>query len=280
MATTNNSAVVSFRAVTYAAQGLATPIIDGLDLEVRRGETLVLLGESGCGKTTTLRLINRLLEPTGGSVVVEGRDTREWNPIELRRRTGYVIQDAGLFPHFNVERNVALVPTLEGRDENQTRERVRELLRLVGLEPERFASRFPAELSGGQRQRVGVARALAADPPLLLMDEPFGALDPLTRAALQREFASLQRRLGKTVVFVTHDVREALMLGTRVALMSAGRIVLLDTPENFLSTDEPHARAYRETLQLPEEISSAAASLEASRAPAGGRRPGATEGDA
>jgi len=244
----NESAVVSFRRVTYAAQGLLTPIIDCLDLEVRRGETLVLLGESGCGKTTTLRLINRLLEPTEGSVLVEGKDTRDWNPIELRRRTGYVIQDAGLFPHFTVERNVALVPTLEGRDRVEVGERVCELLRLVGLEPERFASRFPAELSGGQRQRVGVARALAADPPLILMDEPFGALDPLTRAALQHEFASLQRRLGKTVVFVTHDVREALMLGTRVALMSAGRIVLLDTPENFLSTDEPHARAYRETL--------------------------------
>jgi|ERR1051326_442428 osmoprotectant transport system ATP-binding protein len=246
--TSTDESTVVFRRVTYAARGLATPIIDGLDLEVRRGETLVLLGESGCGKTTTLRLINRLLEPTEGSVLVEGRDTREWNPIELRRRTGYVIQDAGLFPHFTVERNVALVPTLEGRDRNEVRERVRELLRLVGLEPERFAARFPVELSGGQRQRVGVARALAADPPLLLMDEPFGALDPLTRAALQREFASLQKRLGKTVVFVTHDVREALMLGTRVALMSAGRIVLLETPENFLNTDEPHARAYRETL--------------------------------
>jgi osmoprotectant transport system ATP-binding protein len=244
---TDESAVV-FRRVTYAARGLAAPIIDGLDLEVRRGETLVLLGESGCGKTTTLRLINRLIDPTAGSVLVEGRDTREWDAIELRRRTGYVIQDAGLFPHFTIERNVALVPTLEGRDRNEVRESVRELLRLVGLEPERFAARFPAELSGGQRQRVGVARALAADPPLLLMDEPFGALDPLTRAALQREFASLQQRLGKTVVFVTHDVREALMLGTRVALMSAGRIVLLETPENFLNTDEPHARAYRETL--------------------------------
>jgi osmoprotectant transport system ATP-binding protein len=246
--TSADESTVVFRRVTYAARGLATPIIDGLDLEVRRGETLVLLGESGCGKTTTLRLINRLLEPTEGSVLVEGRDTREWNPIELRRRTGYVIQDAGLFPHFTVERNVALVPTLEGRDKTEVRERVRELLQLVGLEPERFAARFPAELSGGQRQRVGVARSLAADPPLLLMDEPFGALDPLTRAALQREFASLQKRLGKTVVFVTHDVREALMLGTRVALMSAGRVVLLETPENFLNTDEPHARAYRETL--------------------------------
>jgi osmoprotectant transport system ATP-binding protein len=242
-------AVVDFRGVSYNAPGLAAPIIDDLTLEVRRGETLVLLGESGCGKTTTLRLVNRMLEPTAGEVLVEGRDTREWDAVALRRRTGYVIQDAGLFPHFTVERNVALVPVLEGWDESRVRERVRELLALVGLEPERFAARFPFELSGGQRQRVGVARALAADPPLLLMDEPFGALDPLTRASLQREFAALQRDLGKTVVFVTHDVREALLLGTRVALMSAGRVVLLDTPEAFLDSEEPHARAYRETIQ-------------------------------
>jgi osmoprotectant transport system ATP-binding protein len=249
----NGNSVVEFRGVTYAAPGLAAPIIDELDLEIRRGETLVLLGESGCGKTTTLRLVNRLLAPTSGAVLVEGRDTREWNPIELRRRTGYVIQDAGLFPHFTVERNVGLVPALEGWEAGRARERVQELLSLVGLEPERYAARFPAELSGGQRQRVGVARALAADPPLLLMDEPFGALDPLTRAALQREFAALQKRLGKTVVFVTHDVREALALATRVALMSAGRIVVLGTPENFLHSDEPLARAYRETLLPLEE---------------------------
>jgi osmoprotectant transport system ATP-binding protein len=240
--------VVRFRGVTYAPPGLAAPVLDALDLEVRRGETLVLLGESGCGKTTTLRLVNRMLLPTAGEVLVEGRDTREWDAIELRRRTGYVIQDAGLFPHFTVGRNVGLVPTLEGWEEGRVRVRVEEMLRLVGLDPERFAARFPAELSGGQRQRVGVARALAADPPLLLLDEPFGALDPLTRASLQREFAALQRRLAKTVVFVTHDVREALLLGTRVALMSAGRVVLLDTPAGFLASDEPHARAYRETL--------------------------------
>ena len=243
--------VVQFRRVTYAVPGLGAPILDALDLEVRRGETLVLLGESGCGKTTTLRLVNRLLEPTSGEVLVEGRDTREWDPIELRRRTGYVIQDAGLFPHFTVARNVGLVPALEGWDEARAAARVEEMLRLVGLDPGRFAARLPAELSGGQRQRVGVARALAADPPLLLLDEPFGALDPLTRAALQREFAALQGRLAKTVIFVTHDVREALALGTRVALMRAGRVMLLDTPEGFLRSDEPHARAYRETLQLP-----------------------------
>jgi osmoprotectant transport system ATP-binding protein len=254
---TDGEPVVRFRRVTYSAEGSTASIIDALDLEVVRGETLVLLGESGCGKTTTLRLVNRLLEPTAGEVLVEGRDTRAWDATRLRRRTGYVIQEAGLFPHFNVERNVGLVPTLEGWDDERVRERVRELLRLVGLDPERFAARFPSELSGGQRQRVGVARALAADPPLLLLDEPFGALDPLTRTALQREFAALQERLSKTVIFVTHDVREALLLGTRIALMSAGRILLLDTPENFLRSDEPRARAYRETLQLPDEVLSA-----------------------
>src|SRR5438067_10408122 len=232
----DDNAVVSFRRVTYAAPGLATPIIDDLSLEVRRGETLVLLGESGCGKTTTLRLVNRLLEPTAGEVLVEGRDTRTWDATRLRRRTGYVIQEAGLFPHFTVERNVALVPTLEGWDEGRTSARVRELLQLVGLEPERFAARYPWELSGGQRQRVGVARALAADPPLLLMDEPFGALDPLTRASLQREFAELKSRLKKTVIFVTHDVREALQLGSRIALMDKGRIVLLEEPKGFVKS--------------------------------------------
>ncbi len=251
--------VVSFRGVGYSVAGSSAPIISGLDFEVRRGETLVLLGESGCGKTTTLRLINRLLVPTEGEVLVEGRDTREWDAIELRRRTGYVIQDAGLFPHFTVERNVGLVPALEGWEEGRTRERVRELLRLVGLEPEKVAARYPSELSGGQRQRVGVARALASDPPLLLMDEPFGALDPLTRASLQREFSALQKNLGKTVVFVTHDVREAFLLGTRVGLMHAGRLVLLDTPEAFMRSDDPRARAYRETLRLNEAILTALA---------------------
>ena len=242
--------VVSFRGVTFAVPQVAAPIIDGLDLEVRRGETLALLGESGCGKTTTLRLVNRLLLPTRGEVLVEGKPTTEWNPIELRRRTGYVIQDAGLFPHFTVERNVALVPVLEGWTAERVRARVAELLQLVGLEPKKFAARYPRELSGGQRQRVGVARALAADPPLLLLDEPFGALDPLTRAALQKEWATLHRRLGKTAIFVTHDVREALLVGSRVGLMHAGRLVLLETPAGFMRSTETHARRYRETLGL------------------------------
>jgi osmoprotectant transport system ATP-binding protein len=243
-----NAPLVEFREVTYAVNG-GRPIIDRLNLEVQRGETLVLLGESGCGKTTTLRLVNRLLTPTSGQVLVEEKATTAWDVIRLRRRTGYVIQEAGLFPHFNVADNVALVPQLDGWDEARIRERVHELLELVGLDSERFAQRYPRELSGGQRQRVGVARALAADPPLLLMDEPFGALDPLTRASLQKEFAELKVRLGKTVIFVTHDVREALTLGSRIALMDKGRIVVLETPGGFVGSDNNLARAYLETLQ-------------------------------
>ncbi len=242
--------VVSFRRVSYAAPGTGTPIITDLSLDIQRGETLVLLGESGCGKTTTLRLINRLLVPTTGMVLVEGKATIEWDEIELRRRTGYVIQEAGLFPHFTVARNVGLVPTLAGWAEVRVRARVDELLKLVGLESARFAARYPRELSGGQRQRVGVARALAADPPLLLLDEPFGALDPLTRASLQQEFASLRTRLGKTCVFVTHDVREALLLASRIALLQAGRIVLLATPAEFKQSVESLAQAYMATLQV------------------------------
>ena len=245
---TNHEPLVEFREVSFAVNS-GPPIIDRLSLEVQRGETLVLLGESGCGKTTTLRLVNRLLTPTLGQVLVEGRATTAWDAIRLRRRTGYVIQDAGLFPHFNVADNVALVPRLDGWDDARSDERVRELLQLVGLNPENFMTRYPSELSGGQRQRVGVARALAADPPLLLMDEPFGALDPLTRASLQREFAGLKTRLGKTVIFVTHDVREALLLGSRIALMDAGKIVLLETPEGFVKSENQLARAYLETLQ-------------------------------
>ncbi|MEP6635568.1 MAG: ATP-binding cassette domain-containing protein [Acidobacteriota bacterium] len=246
----NNNPLVEFREVSYSVPALPAPIISGLNLSVMQGETLVLLGESGCGKTTTLKLINRLLMPTSGDVLVEGRATTEWDPIKLRRRTGYVIQDAGLFPHFTVERNVGLVPSLEHWDESRTEKRVHELLALVGLEPERFAQRYPRELSGGQRQRVGVARALAAEPPLLLLDEPFGALDPLTRASLQREFAALTQRLGKTAVFVTHDLREALRLGSRIGLMHAGRLLLIETPDDFLKSDDQHARAYIDTLYL------------------------------
>jgi osmoprotectant transport system ATP-binding protein len=243
-----HDALVEFRDVTFAVNG-GPPIIDRLSLEVKRGETLVLLGESGCGKTTTLRLVNRLLTPTEGQVLVEGQATTSWDEIRLRRRTGYVIQEAGLFPHFTVAENVALVPSLEKWDDLKINERVTELLSLVGLAPERFADRYPRELSGGQRQRVGVARALAADPPLLLMDEPFGALDPLTRSSLQKEFVELKSRLNKTVIFVTHDVREALLLGSRIALMDKGRIVLLATPDDFVKSDNELAKAYLGTFQ-------------------------------
>jgi osmoprotectant transport system ATP-binding protein len=254
---TDSLPFVRFDQVSYAPPGAAGAIISHLNLEIFRGETVVLLGESGCGKTTTLRLVNRMLLPTSGTVWVGDRPTSEWDAIALRRSTGYVIQEAGLFPHFNVERNVALVPALEGWEGARLRERVREMLTLVGLDPATYGSRFPRELSGGQRQRVGVARALAADPPLLLMDEPFGALDPLTRSSLQNEFARLRTRLDKTVILVTHDVREALRLATRIALMQAGKIVLLATPEEFMRTEEPLARAYLETLRLDENSTAA-----------------------
>jgi len=244
-----NDPLVQFHNVTFSLPTAAN-IISDLNLTVEKGETLVLLGESGCGKTTTLKLVNRLLTPSSGEVRVEDRATTAWDPIALRRRIGYVIQEGGLFPHFTIARNVGLVPVLSGWDAARTSERVRELLSLVGLDPERFAERYPRELSGGQRQRVGVARALAADPPLLLLDEPFGALDPLTRASLQREFADLTSRLGKTAILVAHDVREALILARRIGLMHKGRLVLLETPERFLASDNPQARAYIETLNL------------------------------
>jgi len=242
--------LVQFNNVTYSLPTVPNPIISELNLAVERGETLVLLGESGCGKTTTLKLVNRLLTPTSGQVVVEGKATTAWDPIALRRRIGYVIQEGGLFPHFTIAENVGLVPSLSGWEQTRTQDRVRELLNLVGLDPERFAERYPRELSGGQRQRVGVARALAADPPLLLLDEPFGALDPLTRASLQREFAELTKRLGKTAILVTHDVREALTLARRIGLMHKGQLVLLETPERFLASDHPQVRAYIETLEV------------------------------
>ena len=243
-----DKALVEFDNVSFSLSG--TNIITDLNLTVERGETLVLLGESGCGKTTTLKLVNRLFEPSAGEVRVEGKTTTTWDPIALRRRIGYVIQEGGLFPHFTIARNVGLVPRLAGWDQERIDERVEELLSLVGLEPNRFAERYPRELSGGQRQRVGVARALAADPPLLLLDEPFGALDPLTRASLQREFAELTTRLSKTAILVTHDVREALILARRIGLMHKGKLLLLETPEQFLASEQPQVRAYLETLEL------------------------------
>ena len=248
MSETGANTIVEFRDVSYSVPNSSVPIISHLHLSVRAGETLVLLGESGCGKTTTLKLVNRLLLPTTGAVLVNGKPTHEWDPIRLRRHIGYVIQEGGLFPHFTVAQNVGLVPRLERWDDARVRQRVTELLTLVGLDRDRFATRYPGELSGGQRQRVGVARALAAEPDLLLLDEPFGALDPLTRASLQREFAALSQRLGKTAIFVTHDVREALLLGTRIGLMAAGRLLVLAPPDEFLRSEEPQARAYIDTL--------------------------------
>jgi osmoprotectant transport system ATP-binding protein len=240
--------IVEFRQVNFSING--TQILENINLQIKRGEIVILLGESGCGKTTTLKLINRLIEPTSGAVLVEGKATIDWNPINLRRRIGYVLQEGGLFPHFTIERNVALVPELENWNEAKRRERVAEMLQLVGLNPQKFAGRFPHELSGGQRQRVGVARALAANPDLLLLDEPFGALDPITRRNLQKEFAELAKSLGKTAVFVTHDLHEAFVLGTRICLMEKGRIVLNETPENFAKSDLPLARNYLETVNI------------------------------
>jgi osmoprotectant transport system ATP-binding protein len=228
------------------------PLLRDLLLSVRQGETLVLLGRSGSGKTTTLKLINRLLLPTTGEVRVHGRRTADWDPIRLRRSIGYVIQDGGLFPHYTVERNIALVPRIEKWKEIRVEDRVRELLTTVGLSAD-LASRYPGQLSGGQRQRVGVARALAADPPILIMDEPFGALDPITRSEMQKEFRALQRRMQKAVVFVTHDLREALFLADRIALMENGRLIVDLPVAEFSECGDPLVRAYVEAFAgLPE----------------------------
>ncbi len=212
-----------------------TAAVDGITLDVARGAMVALVGPSGCGKTTTLKMVNRLIEPTSGQLLVDGRDVTAGNVVALRRRIGYVIQSSGLFPHRTVGDNVATVLTLLGWNAARRRARVLELLELVGLEPAVYARRYPQQLSGGQRQRVGVARALAADPPVLLMDEPFGALDPLVRERLQVEFAHLQRDLGKTVLFVTHDIEEAIRLGDRVAVMNNGRLEQFATPADLLA---------------------------------------------
>ncbi|MBW3614156.1 MAG: betaine/proline/choline family ABC transporter ATP-binding protein [Actinobacteria bacterium] len=211
--------------------------VDHLDLEVAAGEICVLVGPSGCGKTTTMRMINRLVEPTSGRILLDGEDVTHCDPVQLRRRIGYVIQHVGLFPHLTVAENVATVPKLLGWDKARTRARVNELLELVGLAPDQYGRRYPSQLSGGQRQRVGVARALGADPPVLLMDEPFGAIDPITRARLQEEFLRLQGEVRKTVVFVTHDIEEAVHLGDRIAILAeGGRLAQHDTPAAVLGS--------------------------------------------
>jgi osmoprotectant transport system ATP-binding protein len=215
------------------------PALAGVSFAVPEGRVLVLLGTNGSGKTTALKTINALVRPDAGRVVVLGRSVAEWDAIELRRRIGWVIQEVGLLPHLSVAENVALVPRLLGWSEERRRARARELLALCRLDPRRFEELAPRQLSGGERQRVGLARALAADPPVLLMDEPFGALDPLTRRALQDEFRDLQARLGKTVVLVTHDVPEALRLGDEVAVMDRGRILQRATPQALRATPLP-----------------------------------------
>jgi osmoprotectant transport system ATP-binding protein len=242
-------AAVEFRDVTYRLPD-GREILKDLSFAVYRGEIMVLLGRSGSGKTTALKLVNRLLENSSGDVRVEGRATRDWDVIQLRRHIGYAIQEVGLFPHYTVERNIALIPSIENWPADKIRARIQELVRLVGLDPE-IMLRYPHQLSGGQRQRVGVARALAADPPILLMDEPFGALDPLTRSDLQREFLALQQRLQKTVLFVTHDLHEALLLGTRIALLEQGRLVSLTSAEGFRKSSEPLVGKYMEAFGAP-----------------------------
>jgi osmoprotectant transport system ATP-binding protein len=242
---------IEFRDVSFARPGRPR-VLDHFGLRVGEGDVLALVGRSGAGKTTLLKLVNRLLLPDEGAVLVEGRDTREWEPIRLRRRVGYVLQDVGLFPHMTVAHNVGVVPRLEGWAADRTAARVSELLELVGLAPREFLARWPDELSGGQRQRVGVARALAIDPPVLLMDEPFGALDPLTRAELHGEFRRIQQHVRKTVIIVTHDMGEAFALGDRVGVIDAGRLVAFDRPEIVAASREPLVRQLLDAIpQVP-----------------------------
>jgi len=242
----NGACALEFRDVSYRVGG--NLILDKLSFRVEPGRTLVLLGRSGSGKTTALKMLNGLLFPTEGQVLVDGRATTDCNLIELRRSIGYVIQDVGLFPHFTIGENVGLVPRLNGWPSRRVSTRVAELLHQVGLDPAQFHHRFPRQLSGGQRQRVGVARALAAEPKVLLFDEPFGALDPVTRVELQDQFLELRDRLQKTSIFVTHDVREALRLGTEIALLHRGKLEVLTTPAQFLDSKGPEARAFLSTL--------------------------------
>ena len=232
----------------HVSRGAAGQVLRGLSLEIAAGETVALVGRSGAGKSTALKLINGLIVPDRGDVVIDGRTTRDWNPFDLRRRIGYVLQEIGLFPHMTVADNVAVVPRLLGWEPSRVEARVTEMLRLVGLTPETYAPRASTELSGGQRQRVGVARALAADPPILLMDEPFGALDPVTRAELHREFRRIQSEVRKTVVIVTHDMAEAFALATRVGVLDAGTIAQIDAPRTLARSSDPRVRPLLEPL--------------------------------
>jgi osmoprotectant transport system ATP-binding protein len=243
---------IEFLNVSFRRPG-GRPILEDVSLRVGSGDVLALIGRSGVGKTTTLKLMNGLLLPTLGRVVVEGRGTREWEPFALRRRAGYVLQEVGLFPHMTVGQNVGIVPRLVGWEAGRIEARVAEMLALVGLPADRFAERWPADLSGGQRQRAGVARALAVDPPILLMDEPFGSLDPMTRAELHAESARIQATLRKTVVIVTHDMDEALELGTLVGILDEGRLVACDRPERIARSTDPRVRALLDARR-PREV--------------------------
>jgi len=247
------SAVVQFEGADFGYPK-RPPVLSGFTLSVEPGEIVVLVGRSGAGKSTILKLVNRLILPTSGTVRVEDRDTREWDGIRLRRRIGYVLQDVGLFPHMTVEENVGLVPRLERWSADRIRARAHELLELVDLPPATFGARWPAELSGGQRQRVGVARALAVDPPILLMDEPFGALDPVTRVELQREFLRIQRKLKTTVILVTHDMSEAFALAGRIGVLDAGGLVVCADPGAVARSRDPRVRVLLDTLSRPPEV--------------------------
>ena len=239
--------ILEFRDVCYSIGG--RKILDGLNLKIEKGETLVLLGRSGSGKTTAMKLVNGLILPTSGQVLVNNKPTTEWNLIQLRRSIGYVIQEVGLFPHYTVRRNVELAPRLQLWDEARIHAKASELLLQVGLDPEQYGERFPRQLSGGQRQRVGVARALAASPELLLFDEPFGAVDPVTRLDLQKQFLELRARFATTSIFVTHDVREALSLASRIGLLKQGRLEQLAPPAEFRRSSNPEARAFLACLE-------------------------------
>jgi osmoprotectant transport system ATP-binding protein len=239
--------ILDIRGVSYRAGG--RDILRNINLRVNPGETVVLLGRSGSGKTTLLRMINRLIEPASGEIVVEGKPLTQWDPIRLRRGIGYVIQDGGLFPHRTVRQNIGLVPRLEGRPPLEVAGRVDALMLTMGLAPEKYATRYPRQLSGGEKQRVGIARALAADPQILLLDEPFAALDPITRFELQRHFLQLRAELGKTAVFVTHDIREALMMASRVAVLHNGLLETVVPVEEFPNATTPEARTFLATIQ-------------------------------
>ena len=240
MTASGATGAIAFRDVHFSRG--AQPILRGFSLDIAAGDTLALVGRSGAGKSTILRLINRLLVPDSGAVLIEARDTREWNPFELRRRAGYVMQEVGLFPHLTIGENIATVPRLLGWNDSRVQQRVAELLELVGLSATGYSSRRPDQLSGGQRQRVGVARALAADPPILLMDEPFGALDPVTRAEMHREFRRIQERVRKTVVLVTHDMAEAFALATDVGVLSDGVLAVIGEPATVARSNDARVR--------------------------------------